>query len=188
MKVFLSASVPLPDRNPAYWQTADVIAIREAVKGLTLVLIERRGHLVFGGHPAITPLVRLLFQEASRSPREYVTLYQSAYFLREFPPDNAAFERVVVVDAVDRDREQSLRAMREEMFRESGYSCGVFIGGMEGVIEEFKMFHELQPNAPVFPIASTGAAAAIIYRDFGFDQSPLEGELTYPTLFRELLS
>jgi hypothetical protein len=97
MKVFLSASVPLIDRDRVFLETADIIGIREAVKGLVLVLLERNGHLVFGGHPAITPLVRHLFNEADRSPREHVTLYQSALFEQEFPTDNAAFEHIVMV-------------------------------------------------------------------------------------------
>ena len=74
MKVFLSASVPLPNRDASFFQTADVVAIREAIKALVLVLLEKNGDLVFGGHPAITPLVRMLFDEAGVSPREHVTL------------------------------------------------------------------------------------------------------------------
>ena len=187
MKIFLSASVPLPDRNPRFFETADVIGIREAIKGLVLVLLERHGHLVFGGHPAITPLVRLLFNEAGRSPREHVTLYQSAFFRNEFPEDNTAFEHLVVVEPVGTDREASLRLMRQRMLRENGYSCGIFIGGMEGVIEEFKIFRKFQPRLPAFPIASTGAAAQIIYRENALKNFKLEDELTYPTLFRNIL-
>jgi hypothetical protein len=187
MKIFLSASVPLPNRDRIFFETADVVAIREAVKSLVLVLLEREGHLVFGGHPAITPLVRLLFNEAGRSPRNHVTLYQSALFRTEFPPDNAAFEHLVIVEAVGTDREASLHLMRQRMLKEQGYSCGVFIGGMDGVIEEFKIFRESQPHIPVFPIASTGAAAQIIYRQYGHEQFELEKEFTYPTLFRNIL-
>ena len=187
MNVFLSASVPQADRDPAFLETADVVAIREAIKGLVLVLLERNGHLVFGGHPAITPLVRLLFNEAGRSPRQNVTLYQSALFRKDFPPDNAAFENVVIVPSVDNDRVRSLERMREQMLGNEHYDYGVFIGGMEGVIEEFMMFRKLQPNAPVFPIASTGAAAAMLYSEYDGRRPELEHELTYPTLFRRLL-
>jgi hypothetical protein len=150
--------------------------------------LERKGHLVFGGHPAITPLVRLLFNQASRSPRDHVTLYQSALFRREFPEDNAAFERVVIVESVGDDREKSLKLMRERMFSEPGYTCGIFIGGMEGVIEEFRMFRAMHRGVPTFPIASTGAAAAILYQESEIRRSELEHELTYPTLFRNLLN
>ena len=58
-RIFLSASVPLPLRNAAYFNTADVIAIRDAVRALMLVIIEQKAELVFGGHPAISPMIRL---------------------------------------------------------------------------------------------------------------------------------
>src|SRR5262245_9800296 len=138
MKVFLSASVPLPDRDARFIESADIVSIREAIKGLVQVLLERNGHLVFGGHPAITPMVRLLFVQAEKLPRDYVTLYQSELFQQDFPPDNGAFERTIVVPAAGNDREQSLLAMRRQMLNEKDYSADIFIGGMEGVIDEFR--------------------------------------------------
>lgn len=187
MKVFLSASVPLPHRDKRFIGTSDVVAIREAVKGLVQVLLERRGRLVFGGHPAITPMVRLLFNQAGRAPRDNVTLYQSELFRREFPPDNEAFERIIIVPKVDDDRARSLLAMRQRMIGEKGYTSAVFIGGMEGVLDEFAMFRDIHPTVPMFPIASTGAAAAELFRDHRFSEAMLSTQLTYSTLFRRLL-
>jgi len=34
--IFLSASIPLPERDPKYYETADVIAIRDAVIALCI--------------------------------------------------------------------------------------------------------------------------------------------------------
>lgn len=188
MKVFLSASVPMLDRDPQFLETVDVIGIREAIKALVLVLLERNGSLVFGGHPAITPLLRLLFQEAGVSPRDYITLYQSRYFLKEFPADNAAFERIVIVDAIPGDRERSLFEMRRRMLMDSNITSGVFIGGMEGVIEEFDLLREWRPDVAAFPVASTGAAALWLYKNRGIERRELLMELTYPTLFRTILA
>ena len=187
MNVFLSASVPLPDRDPVFLETADVVAIREAIKGLVLVLLERNGTLVFGGHPAITPLVRMLFHEADVSPRDHVTLYQSRYFVNEFPAENEAFERIIVVDAVANDRESSLFEMRHRMISETEYTSAVFIGGMEGVIAEFELFRELQPSVGLLPVASTGAASLQLYENNAIEIPELKSELTYPTLFRNVL-
>jgi len=77
--------------------------------------------------------------------------------------------------------------MRQQMLGEGTYDFGIFIGGMEGVIDEFMMFRELQPRAEALPIASTGAAASRLYQEFGYKMPELETELTYPTLFRRLL-
>lgn len=188
-RVFLSASVPLPSRNIAYFNTADVIAIRDAVRALTIVIIEQKAQLVFGGHPAISPMIRLQISRAGMPVGDRVVMFQSRFFDRVFPDDNAAFERVILTDAVEGDRQKSLVHMRETML--SGpFNCGIFIGGMEGVEEEHEMFRRVQPDAPVFPVASTGAAAAILYNaspSLKKQHPELQEELSYITLMRSLV-
>ena len=100
-------------------------------------------------------------------------MFQSRYFERVFPRDNAAFERVELVDAIPKDRDASLARMREAMLT-GPFVGGFFIGGMEGVEEEFAMFSRTQPGFPAFPIASTGAAAAKL-----FDASPERVKIPY---------
>lgn len=187
--VFLSASVPLPSRNAKYFNTADVIAIRDAVRALTMVVVEQRLQLVFGGHPAITPMIRLQVAQECASVGDRVVLYQSRYFERRFPVDNGAFERVELIDAVSSDRDLSLQQMRRSMLSLT-FIAGVFIGGMEGVEEEYAMFGEAHPDVPVFPIASTGAAAAILFeRDpkLQRDLPELLSQPSYLTLMRDII-
>ena len=59
LSVFLSASNPLSHRHPKYLETADVEAIRDSIRAVVSVVVPR-GQIVFGGHPATTPLIRLL--------------------------------------------------------------------------------------------------------------------------------
>lgn len=184
--VFLSASVPLPSRDAKYFDTADVVAIRDSVRALATVVVPK-GRLVFGGHPAITPLIRLLIRETGSNVNSHFVLFQSSFFKREFPKETEDFERVVVVAAVTGDREASLSKMRMEMIRSEDFSAGVFIGGMEGVEAEWNLFSEIHPNRPKFPIASTGAAARILYERFKVERPELLSELTYLSLFRRLL-
>jgi hypothetical protein len=186
LRVFLSASIPLPSRDPVYFDTADVIAIR----ALTMVIVEQKITLVFGGHPAITPMIRLQIAQTGMPVGDRVVLFQSRFFERNFPQDNKAFERVELVDAVQNDRHGSLERMREAMLTEP-FRLGIFIGGMEGVEEEYDMFRHLHPGIPAFPIASTGAAAAMLFeRDAGLqrDHPELRVELSYLTLMRDLVS
>jgi SLOG cluster3 family len=185
MNVFLSASVPLPTRDLLFFNTADVVAIRDAVKALALE-VTRNGTITFGGHPAITPLLALILEQSSPAFAKRFILYQSAYFFRFFPQENNAFIDVRVTAAVGENRSESLRVMRQAMLSHTKFEAGFFIGGMEGVIEEFDMFRELQPHAHVYPIASTGGAALELYRGGEWVDSLLT-ELTYPTLFRRLL-
>lgn len=185
MNVFLSASVPLPDRDAHFYESADVLGIREAVKSL-VIEVARQGKLTFGGHPAITPLITLVLNQSFPDKAGSFVLYQSEYFLRQFPLDNSAFIDLHVTPAIDENRAASLDLMRREMLTHCSYDAAFFIGGMEGVIEEFDMLRTLQPEVPTYPIASTGGAALDLYQRGEWDTSLLD-ELTYPTLFRRLL-
>jgi len=188
-RIFLSASIPLPSRNPQYFATADVIAIRDAVRALIIVTLESDYQLVFGGHPAITPMIRMQLTQSAASGANRVVLYQSRYFASSFPPDNSAFTQVCLIDEVPNDRTASLSRMREEMLRGS-FRAGLFIGGMEGVEDEYALFTRLHPGVPAYPIASTGAAAARIYSQDGRLQQvhpELQNELSYLSLMRVLL-
>jgi hypothetical protein len=185
--VFLSASVPDPKREPEYARTADRIAIRDAARALAAVVLPR-GRLIWGGHPAITPLIRVVAEGIGITSADRVLLYQSAFFEGKIPKDNAAFERVVLTRAVEGDRQKSLEAMREAMLTDHAFDAGVFIGGMSGVIEEYHFFHRHHPSAVVLPIASTGAAAHEIFHSER-DRYPRElaTDLAYPSLFRRFL-
>ena len=117
-------------------------------------------------------------------------LFRSRYFERDFPQDNAAFEHVELVDAVQNDRQASLQRMRESMLADP-FHVGLFIGGMEGVEDEYALFLHLQPGIPAFPIASTGAAAAMLFdgnADLQREHPELRDELSYLTLMRDLIN
>ena len=58
---------------------------------------------------------------------------------------------------------------------------------MEGVLDEFALFKQLNPDTPVYPVASTGAAAKMIWDQLPVRAAGLDSEYTYPTLFRSLL-
>jgi len=184
--IFLSASVPDPKRSPSYARTADIVAITSAVSALAYVTLGRR-RLVWGGHPAITPMIVVMFEDLGIEYRDWVTLYQSRFFVNEFPEDNKRFQNVVLTDAVKGDREASLKHMRKRMFSETIYSAGVFIGGMEGIIAEFQMFQQLQPNAKIIPVASTGGAVLDIFGAQVVVDDSLLIERDYIALFHKYL-
>lgn len=187
INVFLSASVPLPNRDPRFMATADVIAIRESVKALVTEVIPS-GSIVFGGHPAITPLIALLLKGLGKNAVRRVVLYQSAFFTAQFGKENDEFLDVRITPAVSASREESLKSMRARMIGDTAFHAGVFIGGMEGVLDEFALFRKLHPRAPRWPIASTGAAAKELFDGQTDHRSDLVDEMTYSTLFRKLVS
>ena len=185
-KVFLSASVPAPDRDPKYFGTADVVAIRDSIKALVTILVSE-GKLVFGGHPAISPLVWLLARNLGKHAQEHIVIFMSEYFRDRFPPASMEFDAVRFTPIVQNDRSKSLALMRRRMVESEDFDAAFFVGGMEGVEEEFALFRELHVNKPVYPVASTGAAARILFEAHCREMPKLRDDLAYPSLFRSLL-
>ena len=184
--IFLSASIPLQERDPEYIETADIIAIRDAVIALTTVVLPRH-RLIWGGHPSITPLIYHVMEKLNLNIQEHITLYQSRFFEKYFPEDNNKFKNIVLTDVID-DRESSLLHMRHRMLDDFEFSAGIFIGGMEGVEEEYDMFIEKHPKALVLPIASTGAGAKKIYDERFTDKNErLVKDYAYMSLFQKYL-
>lgn len=187
MNIFLSASIPLPERDPKYIGTADVIAIRDAVLALTTVVLPHF-RLIWGGHPSITALIAQVLRHSGKEANQHVTLYQSLHFEKYFPLENETVAHIIKTPDLG-GRDESLLEMRTRMICDNQFFAAFFIGGMEGVEAEYNMFTDCHPDASIFPIESTGAAAKIIYDASSEKYDPrLATELTYSSLFKELLN
>lgn len=187
--IFLSASVP--NREP-FNQHFDTIAIREAV--LSLVATEaRERQIVFGGHPAISPLV----EHAARSlgALDQIHIYQSRFFEAIIPEVAKEFPNLHWTKQLGEGgggREASLTLMRREMISSGDFCAAVFVGGMEGIFEELSIFSELHPHATVIPIASTGGASQDVFEKMKDGLEPdtqmlLRDENRYRRVFAKLL-
>lgn len=180
--IFLSASVP--DHDLQIYQK-EPIAIRDAVRAV-VAHVTVGGPLVFGGHPAITPLV----WQAARSldADENVYIYQSEKYRNLIPKEASYFSRLVWTKAIRKlhpdpndpwDKKASLSEMREQMIVnrqiDSGvlpeFAAAVFIGGMDGVEDEWKLFVAKYPGTPAYPIASTEGAARRLFEEQRFTPS-----------------
>jgi len=184
--IFLSASVPDPKRAAHYAKTADTVAITAAVSALIYVTLGRR-LLVWGGHPAITPMIWEVAHSLNTGYGAWVKLYQSKHFKDEYPEDNQRFQNVTYTEEVNGDREESLRLMRERMFTDFTFQSAVFIGGMGGIIDEFELLHKLQPKATLLPVMSTGGAVQEIAEKVPQLPSDLRDDLDYISVFHRLL-
>ena len=184
--IFLSAGVPDPKRGPQYAKTADTVAITAAVAALVHVTIGRR-LLVWGGQPAITPMIWVVADAMGVDYGSWVRLYQSKHFRDEYPDDNQRFQNVTFTDEVESDREKSLRLMRERMFSDFNFTAAVFIGGMGGIVQEFDLLQQLQPKAMMLPVISTGGAVCDVEKRMGSVPSDLRDDLDYVALFHRHL-
>ncbi len=209
--IFLSSSVP--DRDPEKYP-ANPVAIREAVRALVAVVVPGRP-LVFGGHPAISPLI---WEDAdSLGAADSVYIYQSRLFAANVPREAHFFQgldRLKWTPAVPPqapDRDASLALMRDAMIVRRildeqqvlnpraqpefpAYAAGVFVGGMDGVEAEWALFRSHYPQAPALLVASTEGAARRLMDDSNnaalYDprtRAMLERDSRYGHVFRQLL-
>lgn len=162
--IFLSASVPV---RPPYDADARPQEIRAAINALAQVALGRK-KLVWGGHPAITPLLWAAAQSVGVEYAVAVELFQSRLFQEDFPDENKHFANVTYVDAVDGDKAKSLVAMREVMLTSTEFDAAVFIGGMDGVSDEYEMFSARWPHATCIPVAMTGGASRELAMKIGY--------------------
>ena len=172
--IFLSASVPV---RPPFDADARPQEIQAAINALAQVALGRK-KLVWGGHPAITPLLWAAAQSVGVDYAVAVELFQSRLYQEDFPAENKHFANVIYVDAVDGDKAKSLAAMRQAMLTSTDFDAAVFIGGMDGVNDEFEMFTAKWPDAICIPIALTGGASRELAKrlDYvpGIDAAPLD--------------
>jgi hypothetical protein len=172
--IFLSASVPT--REP-YSLDCRPQEIQAAINALAQVVLGRK-KLVWGGHPAITPLLWSAAQAVGVEYTLAVDLFQSRLFQNVLPAENQHFANVTLVDPVGEDVEASLLEMRKAMFTSTEFEGAVFIGGMHGILDEHKLFTSYWPGAKCIPIAQTGGAAVQLARDLSYlppdDLAPLD--------------
>lgn len=183
--IFLSAGVPDPSAKH-FMGEGDTAAISALVSALLFVALGRRP-IVWGGHPAITPMVWAYAEALNVDYSKWVTLYQSEFFQDDFPEENNRFGNVIVTEAVNGDREQSLAAMRRRMLSENEFEAAVFAGGMAGIFDEYRLFVELADGAAVLPIVSTGGAAALLGKEI-MASSDFANELDYVALLFDRLA
>lgn len=172
--VFLSASFPNGDRGESF-RPYDASAVADAVSAFTRNILSSNGQLLFGGHPTITPLVLMVARETGT--RHSVVVYQSEWFHGQIVPEveNLEHEQLGKIVWTPRAEElgASLKCMREQMILSRPCRAALFIGGMEGIFDEFDMVRKLSPTTALFPIAGPGGAAAQL-SSCGWDSLGLE--------------
>lgn len=182
-KIFLSAGIPAASELP-YGETADPMLIHSAVRSLcTLVFGHKK--IVWGGQPAITPMMWAACENLGIDYAKTVHLYQSRFFQELFPEENELFKNVTFVKA-GHDRDSSLLLLRREMLK-NDFEAGVFIGGKDGIIAEFDLFRAMHPKANVVVLTSTGGAALELGNRFPELSAPGNDFIDYMTYMSEFI-
>lgn len=194
-KIFLSASVPVKGRDERDWVPSHVWGsfdydrlakvldedplptnIHRAVVWISRAALLEGYTLVFGGHPAISPMVLdMAGRELPPGDDLRVLVFQSRVFessLTKEAQDLGRWSRGCMVltdpagdpsDAADRVR--GLTAMRRRMIELPCLRAAVFVGGMSGCLEESLLCSDpsLHPNLPRYAVGATGGAARFLY-------------------------
>lgn len=182
--IFLSASIPIKGRG-SFYENSDPFLIHTAVREFVTAVLGR--HLiVWGGHPSITPMIWAVCEDLGVDYSEACVLYQSRYFEEDFPEENAKFNNIYYVDAIENNLELSLLNMRIEMLSRADIDTAVFIGGMEGIFSEYDLFKEYHPDGHILTIDSPGGAASQL--SYFRSNKILRSNETIPTVnFAELI-
>jgi hypothetical protein len=203
--IFLSASVPYRREHPPhitgaarerlvalnqrYLDSAEPARIRSAVVAVTRTMLMQGMRLVFGAHPAISPMVLSAARDV-KGPPGSILIFQSEYFESQLPDSTlelASWESgILVFTPVIRAgkikaawRSPSLTRMRELMVSVPNLLASVFVGGMEGVSQEAEVFRQHNPAARMYSVASTGSAALELWHQ---DTRAHSGTLSLPSL------
>lgn len=184
MSIFLSASVPKIGRGNFY-ENADPFLIQVAVRELVTTII-RYNTLVWGGHPSITPMIWTVCQDLGVLYAERVRLYQSLFFEADFPEENERFGNIIHVDRVSDDMPVSLANMRHRMLSDQSFDAGVFVGGMEGIFDEYALFEKYQPKAKRIVLTAPGGAAQQLGTRLAHSDVVISDTVDFAELFDQL--
>ena len=163
------------------------------------VFLTAGAEVVTAAHPTIAPLLLYVAAELPVDrPRRIVT-YQSGLFDEVMPAATRRFQQEEIgrfettpaapgERAVPGEWDESLLMMRRQMLSETQPCAAVFVGGMEGITDEFALFSEMFPEAPTYPIGRPGGEARRLAEH---SNSPLHDQLlrgrAYPALWRIVL-
>lgn len=154
-RIFMSASFPVAGHGPF---SADEIGA--ATASVCEAVLRTGAHLVFGGHPTITPIVLHVAGLLNAGPQ--VELWQSTWFEGRFTPEA---RRLVEIEGADlhwvpakATLEDSLDDLRTSMLQRKPQAA-FFIGGMEGIEQEYRLVAAMK-SVPAFYFASPGGRAA----------------------------
>jgi hypothetical protein len=194
--IFLSASIPDPSR----WDgDFDALEITDAVVSLARVFLTAGWRIVTAAHPTIAPLLLYVAAEIPATADRRVSIYQSSLFEDVLPTATRRFEAdgigtIIWTPAADGDHpnpgewDASLDIMRRRMLTETAPVAAAFVGGMQGIRDEYNLFAEFRPGRVRYPLGRPGGAAAALAEE---SDSPLRQQLThavvYPAIWQAVL-
>lgn len=169
--------------------------ITDAVVAFARACLTQNYRIVSAAHPTLAPLLLYVAAEFPPVAEPRVVIYQSKLFEDVLPTATRRFEAegigsVVWTEAASNDEpkpgrwDSSLRIMRQRMLDETDPVGAAFIGGMQGIADEFALFRQEFPRRPVYAVRRPGGEAALLSSQLNSEQSRA---MSYPTIWRQFL-
>lgn len=196
-RVFLSASIPDPNR----WKGKfDPFEITDAVVATARVVLAHGGTIITAAHPTVAPLLLYAASGQLNDNDQRIIIYQSRAFKPVLPAATNRFEtdgickikwtrRINNEPPIPQSAPESLAFMREKMLKESKPDAAFFVGGMQGISDEYRLFHEFHPDAPIYAFGRPGGEAEkLIEYSPQKIQTELKESDVYSTLVRHIIN
>lgn len=197
-RVFLSASIPDPSR----WNGPfDAFAITDAVVALARALFTAHGGLVTAAHPTIAPLILYVARELPefRERDPSVLVYQSRLFEDVLPAETEELAAGGLAElrwtaAAPNEEPQpgrwdrSLELLRAQMLDETDPVAAIFVGGMDGILQEFEFFRRRYAERPTYALTRPGGAASgLVNNSPETLAAALDSSSNYASLMRRVI-
>lgn len=193
---FMSGSIP----DPVRWKGAfEPLEITDAIVSFARTCLIQGHKIVTAAHPTLAPLLLYVAAELPRQEQVSIRIYQSLLFEDILPTATRRFEaegigEIIWTEAAAGEEpvpgkwDESLRIMRLQMLHDTKPDAAVFVGGMEGINQEFNLFRREFPNRPTYALGHPGGEAANLdTRHTGeLRQSLAQGNL-YPVLWQAVV-
>jgi hypothetical protein len=167
--------------------TPEAQRIYDLGAAIVSALFDSGCHLVFGGHPTITPMVHHIARTRAGA-RPPIDLFQLERFRDQAPPeaaDGTVFDRAHWVGAPALDLGTDLANLRNSMVQLAraaifvgGKTTG-FSGGKPGIRDEFERFRVRHPDGPVYLVGGAGGETARLIEESkgrDWEKNGLQGE------------
>lgn len=177
-KLFLSTSIP--SLNSSFNENFDSIAYRDSIINLAEYCVENGIHIVTCIHGVPIDLITHTLKKLKVNIKDYLTVVHSSFFTKETSND---YLKVIQTSADNIPK--ALAELRKTVFMENDFDYALFIGGMQGVIDEYEYLKDT--NIKLVPIGTVGAAAAQICKNYNITDKDLISNFKFASVFRNVL-
>lgn len=177
-KLFLSTSIP--SENSPFNQDFDIVAYRDSIIKLTEYCVKNDIHIVTCIHGEPIDLITQTLKKLEVNIKDYLTVVHSSFFTKEKSNDY-----LKVIETSADNVTKALAELRKTVFMENDFDYALFVGGMQGVIDEFEYL--IDTNIKLVRISNVGGGAAKLPKNHNIIDEDLIDNFKFANVFGNVL-